>query len=321
MQNRSGNRRLSNRRSWIATVAGLGLGALARGSEEPAGDEAAIAQVEDRAKAVGLNGFRVTRTAHYLGIGDAPDRYRQDALDVCEAVARDCLEHFKAKGFAVAEPAGRGVVVILAGDASYAKFLGVDRESAVGGIYDIEPNRLVTFDFRNTTAPADNLAARRNTVALVHEAVHHWTYNAGLLDRRADIPVCLSEGLAMYAEERPPTKAKVAPGAVNKGRVDGLRLLRQGAAWIPIAKLLVDDDLAGGAGDEMSQQIAYAEDWLLVYWLMKDRDRQAAFRTYLKVINGRRDPSKRPEDFRQAFGDIDRLDAALRQEANRLIKR
>ncbi|MFO0956498.1 MAG: hypothetical protein U0800_03415 [Isosphaeraceae bacterium] len=98
-----------------ACAAGLAL-PIAQGQDreprEPGLDEA-----EARAREAGLGPFQVTRTKNYVAIGDAPAKYRQEALNICELVARDCLAYFKAKGFAeVAQPAGRQVVVILAGE-------------------------------------------------------------------------------------------------------------------------------------------------------------------------------------------------------------
>ncbi len=45
-----------------------------------------------------------------------------------------------------------------------------------------------------------NASTRVNTFTLVHEAIHQLTYNTGLLDRQADVPVAISEGLATFGE-------------------------------------------------------------------------------------------------------------------------
>jgi hypothetical protein len=305
-----------SRRHWLALAASAPL--LSR--RVCAGtDEEGLEEIKARAKAVGMGPFRVTRSDHYVAIGDAPDRYRKDALDVCEAVARDCLDHFKARGFSVAWPEKKLVVVVLAGDESYARFLGVEREAAVGGEFDRDTNRLTTFDFRKANGPPNPRAARANTVSLVHEATHQWTFNSGLLDRKADVPVAISEGLAMYAEERPPT-GKANPGGINKGRVDGLRVgLQKRVAWTPLEHLLTDDDLAGGAGDEATQQMAYAQDWLLVFQLMQ-RGLSRSFQGYLDRIRTRHDAGKRLDDARETLGDLTRLDRNLRDRARRLVE-
>ena len=67
------------RRSWLA-VALLGAGSLclrqgSLGADEEADEEA---QVQTRARKAGLGPFRSSVTEHYLGIGDAPDPYRNE---------------------------------------------------------------------------------------------------------------------------------------------------------------------------------------------------------------------------------------------------
>ncbi|MFO0956499.1 MAG: DUF1570 domain-containing protein [Isosphaeraceae bacterium] len=194
------------------------------------------------------------------------------------------------------------------------------------GLYDVEANRLTMFDYRKLAGPGPGagqpkaLAARANTITLVHEATHQWTYNCGLLDRSADVPVAISEGLAMLAEERQPT-GKATPGGINGGRIDGLKLaLARNAAWIPCERLLTDDDLAGGnQGDEAAQQLAYAQDWLLAYHLMQ-KPRVAGFRAYLARLRTRKNPDDRSKDAAEFLGDLAKLDDELRALANRLVR-
>jgi hypothetical protein len=307
-----------SRRCWLRGA----LGCLAaRPSRNLVGavDEAEsreVAAVKAQGRAAGLGPFEITRTEYYLGVGDAPERYRAEALVLCEAVARDCTDHFRNAGFDVAMPAQRLVVVLLADAEAFARYLGVDRDRAVGGIYELETNHLVCFDLRKSSDPNPR-AARGNTIALVHEATHQWSFNAGLLDRQADVPVCVTEGIAMYAEERPP-RGRARPGGINQGRVEGLRVaLRAGAAWIPLTKLLVDDRLAGGETDPVTQQLVYALDWLLVHTLMQP-SRRVAFRGYLERLRHRREPSRRLADAEEMLGDLESLEGELRRLATRL---
>lgn len=277
-------------------------------------------RVDARARTAGLGPFRVTRSDHFLATGDAPDAYLKEALELCERVARDCHDHFLAHGFQVAHPPTRLVVIVLASDASFAKFLETQREAAVGGVYDPATNWLTTFDYRSVQAALNPRAARANTVALVHEVTHQWSFNSGLLDRSADVPVAISEGLAMYVEERPPT-GKVVPGAINRGRVDGLRLgLKQKAEWTPLTRLLTDDTVAGGQGTAAAQQLAYAQDWLLVYHLMR-KPQVPQTRAYLNRLKTRRDATERLRDATEALGDLEKLDKDLRELARRLSGR
>ena len=155
----------------------------------------------------------------------------------------------------------------LAGPDSYAAFLGEDPGQAVGGHYDLDTNRLVIFDFRPDAA---NLAAdpeRINTLTLIHEATHQLTFNTGLLNRLGDVPLCLSEGLAMYGEVwRPAAVRRRRWGrSTRRGSRRSPQARDQAAAWIPLDRLLSDDEPLRA---EATQQQAYAQSWLLVHALL-----------------------------------------------------
>ena len=317
MSGRSRRNPRMSRRAWLAGALASGVAATARGAEPD--EEREVAEVADRAKAAGLGPFRVGRTTHYLGLGDASDRFRSKALPICEGLARDYLEHFRNKGFTVERPARRLTVILLADADSFARFVGEERGRAVGGQYDLETNRLVIFDNRAEDRVSVERAERANLVALVHEATHQLTFNTGLLRRAGDIPLCISEGLAMYAEVRRPT-GRSLPGQPNPGRVEALALARtQGVAWLPVAKLLVGDALLEGDSGEDVQQAAYGQSWLLVHDLMQTPARLPGFRDYLKAIAPRADGAHRLDDARAHLGNLDRLDVDLKRHAGRLI--
>ena len=311
-----------SRRAWLAGLLAAGAATTGRGAEpKPSAEEVReIADVATLAKKAGLGAFRHGGTAHYLGLGDASERFRAKALLICEGLARDYLEHFRHKGFAVERPARRLTVILLADAASFARFLGEEPGRAVGGQYDLETNRLVSFDNRPADRANVDRAERANLVALVHEATHQLTFNTGLLRRAGDVPRCISEGLAMYAEVRRPS-GRSMPGQPNPGRVEALALARtQGVAWLPVAKLLTEDPLLEGDSGDDAQQAAYGQSWLLVHDLMQTPGRLAGFRDYLVAIKVCADASHRLDDARAHLGDLDRLDADLRRRADRLIE-
>jgi hypothetical protein len=324
------------RRAWLAGVlAASWLGGRRAWGDEPpapAGDEQHDEEmVREAARKAGLKRVGASRSAHYQAIGDAPDDFRALTLRECEALARDFVAHYKAQGFEVEAPARRLTVVALADDRSFAAYMRNPRlrltvrlndpEPAIHGLYSHGANALVVFDHR---ALGPQLGARggyENVRAVAHEGTHQLCFNTGLLDRHGDAPKAVVEGLAMYGEVRPPTGAGCsAPGQLNRMRLfDLAKGQRRGLAWIAVEQLLTDDrPLTKGATH--AGLLAYAESWLLVYFLMKDRARLSGFRAYLNAVRARRGPASRLEDARTHLGDLARLDRDLRAHSVRLVR-
>jgi hypothetical protein len=314
----SGENLLLSRRHWLlgSVFVSLGLATPARSALDTPGEEAA--EIRAAGKKAGLAPFRATETEHYLGIGDAPDAFRDLALRICKELATVFERNFHDKGFAVELPAHRLTVVTLRSRESYRAFVGEDVGDAIGGHYDPESNRLVIFDNRPRQTDLAAASERINTFTLVHEALHQLTFNTGLLDRRGDVPVALSEGLAMYGELWPPNRRATLFGQTNRLRLQVLVDNAEKAEdWIPIGKLLTDDRLFD---DEARQQLAYAEAWLLVHIHLKTQARLPKFRAYLNALRTRRVATHRLEDAQAHLGPLDRLDADLRKYATRLIR-
>jgi hypothetical protein len=282
-----------------------------------------VAQVEERARKAALEAFRSSATEHYLAIGDAPDTFRDAALKRCEALASTYINHFQDKGFAVALPARKLTAVILKDHASYAAFLGQAPGANVGGHYDLETNWLVMFDLRPGAGPgagppqqpAVANPQRVNSFTLSHETTHQLTFNTGLLERTSDVPLAVSEGLAMYAELWQP-EIHASFGMINRPRLEVLiHPANPNQEWIPLEKLLADDALFQNPATE---QLACAEAWVFVHYILRTTAALPKFRAYLDTIRPRRDAAQRLADARAAFGDLGRLDLALRKHARRL---
>jgi hypothetical protein len=159
-------------------------------------------------------------------------------------------------------------------------------------------------------------SGQSNMETVTHEATHQLTFNTGLLDRRDDIPLCIVEGLAMYGERRRLT-GRSEPGQANLRRLEELAHVQRRLSWISLSELLANDTAWFGRGEDR-RALGYAESWVLVYHLMTDPTRLPQFRDYLRAIRGRKDRSRRLEDARAHFGDLDQLDRELRRTAIRL---
>jgi hypothetical protein len=291
-----------SRRQWMLGT--LALGSL--GAASPA-DDPRLATIRARGRKAAMEGFDESEKGHYLGIGDAPKKFREEALAICEIVAAEFFKHFSGKGFELTWPKEKLIVVILMGPKSYAKFEGVFIDDAIGGHFDLEENRLVMFDSRGPGAnPKEEIKEQDNTLKLVHEAAHQLTFNTGLLNLKADIPLAISEGLATYCETWRPRRQGVI-GAPNKRRFLGLQQgLDQGISWIPLKTLLQDDKVFDEA--KPTAQVAYAESSLLASKLLKDPARLPKFRNYLAALRDKPDPARRIELATSHLGDLDRLD-------------
>ena len=289
------------RRSWL-------FGALAASALGPAplqGD-ARLEAIKAQGRKAGMEGFDESESAHYRAIGDAPKQFREEALGICEAVATDYRKHFTNKGFELDWSKEKLTIVTLMGPKSYAMFEGAVLPEGGGGHFDLDENRLVIFDFRGPGSnPKAPIAEQNNTLALVHETVHQLTFNTGVLDLKADVPLCVTEGLATYAETwRPRHRGEI--GSKNQRRLLGLNeAAKMGQKWIPLATLLADDKLID---DRETEQIAYAECWMFAYKMLREPARAAKFRAYLAALRERPDPKKRIEIATAHLGDLDKLD-------------
>ena len=299
------------RRDWLQTMGTVALLGRTSLGKAPAD---VVERIREKARVAQMQPFDTSESAHFVAVGDATDRYRVDALALCEAFADDYFSHFRDKGFAIEWPKEKLPVVVLGGPTSYAAFEKGFADEAIGGHFDLEANWLVTFDFRPLLgAPRNSSGADPsidNTLTLVHETFHQLSFNTGMLDRKADVPLCLVEGLATYAETWGP-KHRSPIGAINFRRRRGLDLAQKaGGRWIPVKRLLADDL---PMDEEKTQQVAYAVSSMLIHKLLKDPVRLPQFRDYLKAVQTANNPAQRIPLAEAHFGDLDKLDREIRR--------
>ena len=275
------------RRGWLvgSLVAGWGLvaaradiGTREKSSTSRRSPGRPACRPSGRAGRSTISGSATPRTATASRRCGSPGRWRPPSRSI-----------FGARVSTSRLPEHRLTVVTLAGPDSYAAFLGEDPGQVVGGHYDLDTNRLVIFDFRPDAA---NLAAdpeRVNTLTLIHEATHQLTFNTGLLNRLGDVPLCLSEGLAMYGEVWRPGRPS-APGGDQHGR--GSRRSPQArdpaAAWIPAGSTALRRRAAPRRGDAASRPTRRAGSWSTPCSPIAPS--LPGFRAYLDALRGRRDP-------------------------------
>ncbi len=320
-----------DRRSWLrrAVAAGAAFGCadgliqpgIAAGDDNLSPQQQAAQEFErarTRVRAVTRRPVLTLTSEQYQAIGDATEPFMKLTLDDCENLAREYLAYYQAHGFDVKRPPRRLTLVVFRDERPYLDF---GRRFASGvsaytwGFYSKLENWLVLFDFRNVPLN-ERGAGHKNVTTLVHEGTHQLTFNTGLLTRQCDAPRAVVEGIALYGEistlHGPPV-----PGQINAARLDDLAHIQRRRKWISATDLLTDDNAAFGNTLDHSL-LAYAEGWLLVYYLMQTPIRLPQFQAYLKTISKRTDKNHRYDDAEKHFGDLDRLDQDLRREAIRL---
>lgn len=307
---------------WAWTCGGLAL--LSCGAQRPRpqpgdGEAEQTARVEQRAKQAGLGPFRASRTEHFLCVGDAPDAYREDALDICEELGKLFSSHLQDRGFPVVMPKSRMTVVALKDSQSYAAFLGEEPGQAVGGHYDLDSNRLVIFDFRPIEGELQPGVERLNTFTLVHETAHLLCFNTGLLATDHEPPKCITEGLATYFEMWRP-RARAGVGAIDRPRLLAISHAGQGEVrWIETSRLIAEDDLFD---QEATEQLAYGQSWLLMHYLLQSRTWNPKLAAYLKAL-ATTAPQKGDDRIKTAekyLGPLGKLDARMKKQARSLIR-
>jgi hypothetical protein len=284
-----------------------------------AGESDTLKRVQEKAAKAGLGPIVHSRRDHFLGLGDAPVEFLNKALDLCEDLAKAFLHYFEERGFAVSLPGQRLTVIVLKDASSYRAFLGEDPPPSAAGHYEIETNELVVFDNRSRQGELATKAGWVNLFTLAHEAGHLLTFNTGLLSREADVPVCISEGLATFVELWQP-RARSTFGATNRLRLQPFRGLGHGVqGWISINELLAKDALFDQPG---TTDLALAEGWLLVHTLVKTTPAWLSkFRAYLEGLPKQRDAGARIAHAEARLGSLSALDRDVRRHMARELER
>jgi hypothetical protein len=277
-----------------------------------------------------LPGFDTFETTHYLICHNTSKAYAQWCGGLFERLYLAFTNYWSRKDFELREPQFPLVALVFADRESYAAYargeLGDAVESIIG-YYNLKSNRMTMYDLtgiqalrrpgdrRGSAAEINQMLARpdaeRTVATIIHEATHQIAFNCGLQTRYADIPLWVSEGIAVYFETPDLSSARGwrTIGSVNAPR---LAQFRQYLGKRPSGSLatLVKDDAR--LRDPKQALDAYAEAWALNYFLLKQRGKQ--YDAYLKMLAEKGPliwdkPQSRLAQFKDAFGDIEQLDA------------
>ena len=276
-------------------------------------------------------GFEIHATKNYLICHNTSKAYAQWCGSLFERLHLAFNNFWSRKGFDLKKPEFPLVAVVFADKASYARYargeLG-DAVDAIIGYYNFDTNRMTMYDLTGSEAlrrPGDrgSTAAQINTIlqrpdamrtvaTIVHEATHQIAFNCGLQTRCSDIPLWVSEGLAMYFET-PDLQSATGwrgIGALNHARLNMFRdyVTRRPAG--SLKSLIMDDSRIR---DPKTAGDSYAEAWALNYFLVNQRPKQ--YLEYFKLLALKQpqvqdEPETRLQEFQQIFGEnLQQLDA------------
>lgn len=269
-------------------------------------------------------GFQIHATAHYLVCYNTSVAYAEWCGALFERLYRAFQNYWTRRGLALHDPDMPLVTVIFERQDSYADFVRPELGETTGSIiafYSLRSNRVTMYDLtgtrglQGTGGRVNNLAqinrllmqpgAERMVATIIHEATHQLAYNCGMHARYADIPLWVSEGLAVYFET---PDLKNSQGWSTIGAVNWLRLGRfqqylRTREPNSLPTLIADD--APFRQPETALD-AYAEAWALNFYLLRQKTK--TYIQYLQRLAERKPmiydtPEQRLAAFREVFGE------------------
>jgi len=273
--------------------------------------------------------FTTYETAHYVVCHNATPEYARWCAALFERLYRAFTNDWRNRGFDVREPEFPLVAIIFRDRESYARHAREEIGDAVNsviGYYNLQTNRITMYDL-TSGVPGDltrrlaHPALARNVATVVHEATHQIAFNCGLHTRLADIPLWVSEGIAVYCET-PDLKSRRGWrgfGDVNHARLQRFHRYQRSRPDDSLITLIQDD---ARFRDPSEAEDAYAEAWGLTYFLLRKHEPQ--FIDYLTQLAAkppivRDSPEARVAEFKAAFGEsIADLDAEFLRYMNRI---
>ncbi len=285
-------------------------------------------------------GFEVYTTHHYLICHNTSREYAAWCGALFERLYKAFTNFWSRKGMKLHEPDFPLVAVVFNSRESYGNYakgeLGESAESIIG-YYSLRSNRVTMYDLtgieslrspgdrRGSPAQINAVLARPEAeqivATIIHEATHQIAFNSGLQTRFADIPLWVSEGIAVYFETPDLQNAKGwrTIGAVNESRLVRFREYLAHRPADSLKSLICDDKRLRDARTALD---AYAEAWALNYYLIHQHPKQ--YLAYLQMLAQKKqffwdDPAARLKEFQAAFGDnLGQLDADFVRQMQKL---
>ena len=257
------------------------------------------------------SGFRIHETKNYIICYNTSKDYARWCGAMFERLHRAFGYYWERRGLKLHKTPPL-VACIFRDKKSYQSYgreeIGKTIESILG-YYSYKTNRIAMYDLtagqRLTSAAITRYMRTERTVAtVIHEATHQLAFNTGLHQRFAEIPLWLSEGLAIYFEapDLNSSKGWKTIGKVNQVRLRQFKEFARHRRDDSLLTLITTDDRFQKLG--LAKE-AYAESWAFCYYLIKHHGKE--FATYLKILQPKepliaQSQHERLEDFVRAFG-------------------
>jgi hypothetical protein len=190
------------------------------------------------------SGFDIHTTNHYLICYNTSREYAAWCGALFERLYKAFTNSWTRRGLKLHESEFPLVAIIFNTRESYTNYsraeLGKSAESIVG-YYSLRSNRVTMYDLtgieslrgagdRRGSSAQINLVlsrpeAEQVVATIIHEATHQIAFNSGLQTRFADIPLWVSEGIAVYFEtpDLQSSKGWRNVGAVKTSRLERFR--------------------------------------------------------------------------------------------------
>jgi hypothetical protein len=286
-----------------------------------------------------LPGFEIHTTVHYVICHNTSKAYAQWCGALFERLYLAFTTYWSHQGLKMSQPEMPLVVLVFADGDGYARFtadeLGENARNIVG-FYSLRTNRVNMYDLtgvqalrgagdkRGSTAQINQMLSRPEAEAmvatLIHEATHQIAFNCGLEQRFADVPLWLSEGLAMYFEtpDLSNNKGWRTLGEVNYGRLTRFREYLAHRPADSLTSLIADDKRLR---DPRQSVDAYAEAWSLTYFLVRQHPKE--FTAYMQLQSAKGplvmdEPAERLKEFQSCFGSLPALESEFLRQMQRV---
>jgi hypothetical protein len=273
--------------------------------------------------------FKVHRTQNYLIYYNTSPAYAQWVGGLFERLNKAFYNYWSRRGAELTPPQFPLVALVFDSKAAYDQHARAELgegASSIIGYYSLRTNRMTMYDLtgveavgggKGTSAARINQilsqpGAERTVATIVHEATHQLAFNSGLQVRFADIPIWVSEGLAIYFEtpDLESSKGWRNIGGVNRVNLVNYRKAAQNGTLVSLEQLISEDTRFR---EPTTAGAAYAQAWALNYFLLRTRGEE--YVKYLK-LQAEQMPlvpvptDERLQQFRQFFGeDLTALEA------------